>query len=115
MSRPDPTSLKWAFIATYVDRTIVWLDENAPGWRAKINGEVFEDADLRYCVLGQLYGNWWSAPLAVRTLWPFGLGDSDQPTVEAVWRVRLGLCRASGRNCDAIRPCSVVPALTTTR
>jgi hypothetical protein len=84
-----PGSLWWERIEGYVDHTIAWLDEHEPDWPAKINLDIFEDADLRYCVLGQVYGGYWNAPYQARQCWPFGLGDSEQPTVEAVWRERL--------------------------
>lgn len=79
----------WQRVEGYVDRTVAWLDTHNAGWERRIDLKLFEDARPRRSVLGQLYGSHWDAPQAVRLCWPFGLGDSEQPTVEAVWRAKL--------------------------
>jgi hypothetical protein len=34
------------------------LDQVRPGWADMIDMEVFDIEDLRYCILGQLFGGW---------------------------------------------------------
>lgn len=45
---------------------MVWLDENAPGWRDKIDIEALDVADCQLCVLGQIYGDYSNAPPSAR-------------------------------------------------
>lgn len=41
-----------------------WLDKHRPGWADAINLDQLDLADCTVCVLGQVYGDFWNAPLS---------------------------------------------------
>lgn len=41
-----------------------WLDANVPDWLDRINPATLDLASCITCVLGQLFGNYWDAPIA---------------------------------------------------
>lgn len=40
-----------------------WLDEHQPGWVERIDLDALEMRDCMSCILGQLFGGYWEAPL----------------------------------------------------
>lgn len=42
------------------------LDEVMPGWHNKINLQILNVGSSRDCVLGQLFGRFWAAPLSLQ-------------------------------------------------
>jgi|SRR5882757_1287790 len=42
---------------------VAWLDENVPGWPAKIDLDELDMGSPSCCVLGQVYGSYWRSPL----------------------------------------------------
>lgn len=49
------------------------LDKRQPNWYRKINPETLDLHSNRYCVLGQVYGDYQWAPSKLRvTIWAFG-------------------------------------------
>jgi hypothetical protein len=43
-------------IPLVVYRGMCWLDKQLPDWYKRINLEILDIGDVRYCILGQLYG-----------------------------------------------------------
>lgn len=64
-------------VAERVASGVAWLDANEPDWAERIDLSEFNIRDGCYCVLGQVYGNYWDAPLIVKED-EFGVGDETQ-------------------------------------
>lgn len=43
-----------------------WLDANRPGWESLVRLDELELADCRLCVLGQVFGHFFEAPLSAK-------------------------------------------------
>jgi hypothetical protein len=52
------------------DRGAALLDKEKPGWADKINLETFDITECHYCVLGQVYGNFFTSPLREKLIGP---------------------------------------------
>lgn len=50
-------------IAERVAAGAEWLDANYPGWADRVDIVLLDIRDCEDCVLGQLAGNYWHAPL----------------------------------------------------
>lgn len=63
-------------VAERVTAGAEWLDEHEPGWVERISVDRLDIANPFDCVLGQLYGNYWGAPLNL-------FNDEDEGSMRA--------------------------------
>lgn len=42
---------------------VAYLDEQAPGWRDRVNLDRLRMSHCEDCILGQIYGDYWDAPI----------------------------------------------------
>ena len=57
-------------IAERVANGVKWLDENRPSWIAEVNPDTLALQSPCDCVLGQLFGNYWDAPMVSEPRYP---------------------------------------------
>lgn len=87
-------------LATYVIRGANLLDKHSPGWYDNINVDRLHLADECLCILGQIYGNFFTGHNILALTGPqiiahgFDLAGSqantqDYQTLEAAWRRRI--------------------------
>lgn len=84
-----------------------WLDLNAPGWLAQIDLSSLDIEEPCNCVLGQVYGHYFSAPASARYADAgegysyladdrgFNGPEEDMPALNSAWSVLIGDRRAA--------------------
>jgi hypothetical protein len=76
-------------VAERVAAGAAWLDEHEPGWVADIDLDRLLLSSPCRCVLGQLYGSYYTAPVKYYDTSDFGFAalaeDADQPDDDAAW------------------------------
>jgi hypothetical protein len=64
-----------------------YLDEHHPGWVERIDLSKLNLGECGHCVLGQLFGDFWDAPV---------FGESANPYTEEEFQSVFGLARPLG-------------------
>jgi hypothetical protein len=57
---------------------VEWLDNNRPSWIAEVNPKTLAFESPCNCVLGQLFGNYWDAPMVPSQRFPGEEKDAER-------------------------------------
>lgn len=80
-----------AKVEARVDKGVALLDQVAPGWRSNVDESILWLEDISRCVLGQVYGDYYTGTAVLSSLVPdfrardygFDIGDDDYD--EGIW------------------------------
>ncbi len=79
-----------------VRRGMAWLDEHAPAnWRAKVNLRKFDMENPCHCVVGQVFGDYWTA---LEELAGLDAGGVESPSSQ--WEIDHGFNLPEGQDSD---------------